>query len=89
MAHTAAVILDGGFLKKKLQEVLNKFPSSDDVVAFVEATMQKPRLVDAELFRVFYYDAPPFVRSGDEPTGWVRPQLLRNPAGPTEPTVDR
>lgn len=60
MAHTAAVILDGGFLKKKLQEVLNKFPSSDDVVAFVEATMQKPRLVDAELFRVFYYDAPPF-----------------------------
>jgi uncharacterized LabA/DUF88 family protein len=67
MAHTVAVILDGGFIKKKLQEAIGKFPSSDDVVAFVETTMQKPRLADAELFRVFYYDAPPFEGKATNP----------------------
>lgn len=60
MAHTAAVILDGGFVKKKLQASLKKFPTPNDVVVLVEATMKKPRLADAELFRIFYYDAPPF-----------------------------
>lgn len=60
MAHTAAIILDGGFVKKKLQASLNKFPTSDDIVALVGTTMQKPRLANTELFRVFYYDAVPF-----------------------------
>lgn len=60
MAHTAAVILDGGFVKKKLQASLRKFPTPDDIVALVEATMKKPRLTDAQVFRVFYYDAVPF-----------------------------
>ena len=60
MAHTVAVILDGGFVKKKLQDSLGKFPAPDDIVALVGATMKKPRLADAQLFRVYYYDAVPF-----------------------------
>lgn len=60
MAHTVAVILDGGFVKKKLQASLKKFPTPDDIVALVETTMKKPRLADAQVFRVFYYDAVPF-----------------------------
>ena len=67
MAHTAAVIIDGGFVKKKLQASLKKFPTSDNIVALVEATMQKPRLAGAELFRVFYYDAPPFEGQATNP----------------------
>lgn len=67
MSHTAAVIVDGGFVKKKLKESLGKFPTSDDVVALVEATMKKPRLAAAELFRVFYYDAPPFEGQAKNP----------------------
>src|SRR6266478_4288863 len=67
MAHTAAVILDGGFVKKKLQASLKKFPTPADIVAFVEATMKKPMLVNAELFRVFYYDAVPFEGQAKNP----------------------
>jgi uncharacterized LabA/DUF88 family protein len=60
MAHSAAVILDGGFVKKKLQDTLRRFPTPDDIVALVAATMAKPRLASAEVYRVLYYDAPPF-----------------------------
>lgn len=67
MAHSVAVILDGGFVKKKLQDTLRRFPTPDDVVALVEATMAKPRLASAELFRVLYYDAPPFEGRAQNP----------------------
>lgn len=60
MVHSAALILDGGFVKKKLKDALQRFPTPDDIVALVEATMGKPRLTGVELFRVLYYDAPPF-----------------------------
>lgn len=67
MAHSVAVILDGGFVKKKLQETLRRFPTPEDIVALVEATMGKPRLASAELFRVLYYDAPPFEGRAQNP----------------------
>jgi len=49
-----------GFVKKKLAGSLRRFPTADDVVALVNTTMQKPRLAGVEVFRVYYYDAPPF-----------------------------
>jgi hypothetical protein len=60
VAHTVAVILYGGFVKKKLKDSLRKFPAPDDIVGLVAETMKKPRLADAQLFRVYYYDAVPF-----------------------------
>ena len=59
MADTVALLLDGGFVKKKLQAQLERFPRPGDVVAFCDHLMRKPRLAGKELFRVFYYDAPP------------------------------
>jgi len=60
MAEKTAVLMDGGFVKKKLKQQLRRFPTVQDVVALVSATMAKPQLKDALVFRVYFYDAPPF-----------------------------
>ncbi len=59
MAERVALLLDGGFVKKKLDARWKRFPSPVDVVALCQEIMAKPRLADTELFRVYYYDAPP------------------------------
>jgi uncharacterized LabA/DUF88 family protein len=60
LAERVALLLDGGFVKKKLQDQLKRFPKTADVVGFCRVLMSKPRLADRDLFRVFYYDAPPY-----------------------------
>ena len=60
MAEKTAVLMDGGFVKKKLKQQKRRFPKVQDVVDLVAATMAKPQLRDASLFRVYFYDAPPF-----------------------------
>lgn len=60
MPEKAVLMLDGGFLKKKLEERLGHFPTVDDVVNFCASVMAKPELQAAILFRIYYYDAPPF-----------------------------
>jgi uncharacterized LabA/DUF88 family protein len=59
LADRVALLLDGGFIKKKLQSQLSRFPRPGDVVAFCDSLMKKPRLAGKDLFRAFYYDAPP------------------------------
>lgn len=60
MAERVAILLDGGFVKKKLKERLRHFPTKAEVVDVCTQIMLAPRLIGAELFRVYYYDAPPF-----------------------------
>lgn len=60
MPDKAVVMLDGGFVKKKLEQKLKHFPTVDDVVNFCASVMAKPELNDTTLFRIYYYDAPPF-----------------------------
>ena len=62
-----AILLDGGFVKKRLSERLGRFPNTPDVVALTQAVMGHDRLTDCRLFRVFYYDAPPFEGSNTHP----------------------
>jgi uncharacterized LabA/DUF88 family protein len=64
---TAAILLDGGFVKKKLEENLHRFPRTSDLVALVASIMGKPRLVDTSLFRAFFYDSPPLEQSLTNP----------------------
>lgn len=59
MGERVAILLDGGFVKKKLYERLHHFPTVPDVVGLTSALMQQPRLQSKDLFRVYYYDAPP------------------------------
>ena len=68
MPHKTVILLDGGFVKKKLQQALKGFPSTADVVGLCKAIMQKDRLKGLELFRVYYYDCPPLAgKSGPNP----------------------
>lgn len=53
-------MVDGGFLKKKLYKELGKRPATaQDIVQKCQAIASKPELKNHELFRIFYYDAPP------------------------------
>lgn len=59
MPDRVAILLDGGFVKKKLEEKLGHFPTVAEVVGCCGTVMGKPRLAGKDIFRVYYYDAPP------------------------------
>lgn len=69
MAEKVAILMDGGFVKKKLQTVNHRFPTVADVTTLVTTTMAKSELVSASasIFRVYFYDAPPFEGTGTNP----------------------
>ena len=54
-----AILLDGGFVKKKLLTSLGRHPTADDIVAKCEALQVLPEVADQELLRIYYYDAFP------------------------------
>ncbi|MDJ0761754.1 MAG: NYN domain-containing protein [Myxococcota bacterium] len=55
-----AMMIDAGFLKKKLYLALNRVhATADDIVAKCGDISHKPQLAGHELFRIYYYDAPP------------------------------
>jgi len=55
-----ALMVDGGFLKKKLYQRIHHTPTVQEITAFCAAVMQKPALAQAQLLRIYFYDAPPF-----------------------------
>jgi len=59
--------MDGGFVKKKLQETNGRFPTVRDVVDLVTTTMAKSALAGATVFRIYFYDAPPFEGKATNP----------------------
>jgi uncharacterized LabA/DUF88 family protein len=59
--------MDGGFVKKKLQVSNRRFPTVGDVVALVATIAAKPALTGSSLFRVYFYDAPPFEGTATNP----------------------
>ncbi len=67
MAERVAILLDGGFVKKKLGPRLKAFPKPADVVDLCGNIMQHKALADYELFRVYYYDCPPLAGSAKNP----------------------
>ena len=54
-----AILLDGGFLTKKLYGRLGRHATADDVVAQCDGLRRLPALSGYELLRIYYYDAPP------------------------------
>ena len=67
MDEKTAILMDGGFVKKKLQEANKRFPTVRDVVDLVTTTMAKAPLAGATIFRVYFYDAPPFEGEAQNP----------------------
>ena len=71
MCARVAILLDGGFVTKKLKGVLGRFPNANDIVELKSRIMRQPRLAVCELFRIFYYDAPPLSGSQMNPLSRV------------------
>lgn len=67
MPDRVAILLDGGFVKKKLPQALGHFPTPNDVVSVSTSVMGKPRLAGLALYRVLYYDAPPYEGTSSNP----------------------
>ena len=60
MNSTYAILLDGGFVTRKLREKLGKFPTADDVDRFCsEEIMTQEAVRNLDLLRIYFYDAPP------------------------------
>ncbi|GAB4277028.1 MAG: NYN domain-containing protein [Coriobacteriia bacterium] len=52
-----AVLLDGGFVIKRLRHFLDgEYPEASQVLEFAQRCVRD----DEELFRIYYYDCPPF-----------------------------
>lgn len=54
-----AIMLDGGFLTKKLYEKHRRVATADDVVAECDRLREIQHVSEYELLRIYYYDAPP------------------------------
>lgn len=61
-----AILLDGGFLKRKLGSK-NSPASAVDIANFTDKIQQDDRLKELELYRIYYYDAPPFSGKRSKP----------------------
>jgi uncharacterized LabA/DUF88 family protein len=74
MAGRYAVLLDGGFVRKRLEARKRKllgpnaprpialadvFPTAADILGYVKTLGASERLASLELFRIYFYDAPP------------------------------
>lgn len=60
MPEKVGILLDGGFLIKKLASALGRFPISQDVATLSEKIMQQEPLNGTTLLRILFYHAPPF-----------------------------
>jgi uncharacterized LabA/DUF88 family protein len=57
MSKQVAVLLDGGFVQKRLYSLLaRKMPTAKEILSFAGKCVAS----DEELFRIYYYDCPPF-----------------------------
>ncbi len=84
MFEKTALMVDGGFLKKKLHQQNHRSATVQDITAFCNGVMQKPPLAQAQLFRIYFYDAPPFEGTVTNPLSGVitnmsgTPQAVQN-----------
>jgi len=55
-----AILIDGGFIRKKIQRQNKRHVVVGDIKAYCDKLLQHERLNDCRLYRVLFYDAPPF-----------------------------
>lgn len=79
MAHKVAILMDGGFVKKKLSETNHRFPTVQDITGLAQQIMQNPLLQGKDLLRVYFYDAPPFEGTVVNPVDHARTNFAVTP----------
>lgn len=59
MYRKYAILIDGGFVKKKIKARTKRFPTVAEIEAEIARVRTDPNLDDFSLLRVYFYDAPP------------------------------
>ena len=67
MTGRFAILLDGGFVEKRLASRSRRHPDPADILAECARIRAHPLLRGRELLRVYYYDAPPAIGSAVHP----------------------
>jgi uncharacterized LabA/DUF88 family protein len=73
------ILLDGGFVRAKLQVRLGHFPLPEDVLRLNRHLCAHERLSGCELFRAYFYDAPPLGGVHAHPLGRRAQNFGRHP----------
>src|ERR1700722_7030472 len=79
MPQKYAILMDGGFVKKKLKAAKKAFPTVADIVAECERIKQHPALGGMSLLRTYFYDAPPATGILRNPIDGSRVDLSASP----------
>jgi hypothetical protein len=74
-----AILLDGGFLTKKLYEKLGRHATADDIVAECDQIKNRSEFKNYDILRIYYYDAPPSSQSIQKPVSRTTLNLPRRP----------
>jgi uncharacterized LabA/DUF88 family protein len=74
-----AILLDGGFVIKKLERSLRRFPSGDDIQTLCSEISQHELLRGLELLRIYFYHAPPAKDNLTNPISKERINLSATP----------
>ena len=86
MGEKVSILLDGGFVKKKLAERNHHFATVAEITGLCQQVMAYSRLKGGEIFRIYYYDAPPFEGTSRNPISGavlnfsITPQAAQNKA---------
>lgn len=62
-----ALLLDGGFVKKRLADRLKCFPPAEEVARWTQELLCHADLAEARLLRTYWYDADPFGQKRKNP----------------------
>lgn len=80
MSRQFAILMDGGFVKKRLQHRHKQFPSVANIEAEVARIKANPLLADYTLLRVYFYDSPPASGTIKNPIDGSTSDLANHPA---------
>ena len=75
MSERVVVLIDGGFVRKKLNAQLKRRPTSKDIMAISDSLLSHDAVKSMTLFRVYYYDAEPLDQAVTNPISHVKADL--------------
>jgi len=67
MTGKYAILIDGGFINKKIQSKKKHFPTAEDIINECERIKNLPSLKNLSLLRIYYYHAPPLSEKIENP----------------------
>ena len=79
MNRTYAVLMDGGFVVKKLQKQLDRFPEPEDITKHCGKISTHDAMKGANLLRYYFYHAPPAQKTVTNPIDKKQIKLGQTP----------